>query len=90
MNQYIVPIVVIVIALVMLNVIVWIIQPSLVQMENCQVLMMMFDGGDYTREELLSDETFDFSYYWGLQNGYWNCDTWYDKEQTIERLVNGQ
>lgn len=55
------------------------------QIHNCEILIEMFSN-QYTRQELLDNSTFNFSYYWGLQNDYWQCDKWFDKESIISKI----
>lgn len=57
------------------------------QINNCEILIRSFGGQGYTEEELLKTETFEFSYYWGLQNDYWECDKWFDKNKVIQEMI---
>lgn len=57
------------------------------QINNCEILIYSYEHGEYTEAELRDNSTFKFSYYWGLENDYWECDKWFDKEKTIQELL---
>lgn len=57
------------------------------QIHNCEILIHSYEYGLYTEAELRNNSTFNFSYYWGLDNDYWQCDKWFDKEQVIQDLL---
>ena len=62
------------------------------QIHNCEILISSFSSTTYiyTEEELRNEEVFNFSYYWGLQNDYWQCDKHFDKDKVIERLLSNE
>lgn len=55
------------------------------QIENCKILISAHQGE--SEEQLRDSSTFHFSYYWNIDNNYWQCDKWFDYETVIDEIL---